>query len=320
MPVTLRQLRYFLAVVEHGSFSRAAEGVHVSQPALSLQIRELEGVLGAPLFERESRGVILTPLGRKAHEQTLRVLDEALVLETMGKRFDAGPFRIAVGVISTLAPYLLSGLLERLQSSQPRIELDVVEAPSREVVSGLLAGRLDAAILALPLGMLELAECDLFEDRFLLAGRRERLSALRAAANVPRPDDLAQTDLGPLLTLAEGHCLGDQVLGACSMWRLEEVRRGAGSIATLTRLVASGAGLTLVPECAAFSESAASPDLSFLRLAPPEPSRRIGLAYRVASRDQRWIELLADAAGSVGRALAAEAREVIDGQDLWPSP
>ena len=294
--------------------------MHVSQPALSLQIRELEGVLGAPLFERESRGVILTPLGRKAHEQTLRVLDEALVLETMGKRFDAGPFRIAVGVISTLAPYLLSGLLERLQSSQPRIELDVVEAPSREVVSGLLAGRLDAAILALPLGMLELAECDLFEDRFLLAGRRERLSALRAAANVPRPDDLAQTDLGPLLTLAEGHCLGDQVLGACSMWRLEEVRRGAGSIATLTRLVASGAGLTLVPECAAFSESAASPDLSFLRLAPPEPSRRIGLAYRVASRDQRWIELLADAAGSVGRALAAEAREVIDGQDLWPSP
>ncbi len=320
MPVTLRQLRYFHAVVEHGSFSRAAEGVYVSQPALSLQIRELEAVLGAPLFERESRGVFLTPLGRKAHEQTLRVLDETLVLETMGKRFDAGPFRIAVGIISTLAPYLLAGVLERLQSSRPRVELDVVEAPSRDIVSGLLAGRLDAAILSLPLGMLELAELELFEDRFLLAGGAERLAAFRASADVPRADDLAQSDLGPLITLAEGHCLGDQVLGACSMWRLEEVRRGAGSIATLSRLVASGAGLTLMPECAVLSERAASPDLSFLRLASPEPSRRIGLAHRVASRDQPWVELLADAAGSMGRALATDARKTISGREVWPGP
>ena len=320
MPVTLRQLRYFRAVVEHGSFSRAAESVHVSQPALSLQIRELEAVFGAPLFERESRGVFLTPLGREAHQQTLRVLDEALVLETMGKRFGAGPFRIALGIISTLAPYLLAGLLERLQDSRPRVELDVVEAPSREIVSGLLAGRLDAAILALPLGMLELAELDLFEDRFLLAGRAERLAAFRALGDAPRADDLAQSDLGPLLTLGEGHCLGDQVLGACSMWRLEEVRRGAGSIATLSKLVASGAGLTLLPESAAFSESAASPDLSLLRLATPEPSRRIGLAHRVASRDQGWLELLVDAARSEGRTLTDETREAISGYDVWPPP
>ena len=318
MPVTLRQLRYFRAVVEHGSFSRAAESVYVSQPALSLQIRELEAVFGAPLFERESRGVFLTPLGREAHEQTLRVLDEALVLETMGKRFGAGPFRIALGIISTLAPYLLAGLLERLQDAQPRVELDVVEAPSRLIVSGLLAGRLDAAILALPLGMLELAELDLFEDRFLLAGRAERLAAFRALGDALRADDLAQSDLGPLLTLGEGHCLGDQVLGACSMWRLEEVRRGTGSIATLSKLVASGAGLTLLPEIAAFSESAASPDLSFLRLATPEPSRRIGLVHRVATRDQRWLELLVDAARSEGRTLTDETREAISGHDVWP--
>ena len=117
MPVTLRQLRYFHAVVEHGSFTRAAESVHVSQPALSLQIRELEDGLGAPLFERESRGVLLTPLGRAAYQQTLRILDETLVLETMGKRFDAGPYRVEFGIVSTLAPYLLTGLLERLQAS-----------------------------------------------------------------------------------------------------------------------------------------------------------------------------------------------------------
>ena len=310
MPVTLRQLRYFHAVVEHGSFTRAAESVHVSQPALSLQIRELEVGLGAPLFERESRGVLLTPLGRAAYQQTLRILDETLVLETMGKRFDAGPYRVEVGIVSTLAPYLLAGLLERLQASSSPVELNVLEASGIELVSGLLAGRLDAAILSLPLGMMELGEQELFEDRFLLAGRVERLAAFRTLGDAPAAD-VAQSDLGPLLTLAEGHCLGDQMLGACSMWRPREVHRGAGSLATLSRLVASGAGLTLIPETAALCERAASPGLSFLRLASPEPSRRIGLAHRAASHGQPWIDLLAEAASSAGRALVQEAQEAI---------
>ena len=311
MPVTLRQLRYFRAVVEHGSFSRAAERVHVSQPALSLQIRELEAAVGASLFERESRGVFLTPFGREVHEQTLRILDETLLLETMGKRFEAGPFRVSVGIVSTLAPYLLAGLLERLRSPPPRVEVDVLEAPSKELVSGVLAGRLDAAIVSLPLGMLELAEQELFEDRLLLAGRAERLAAFRVLGDGPRPEDPAQSDLGPLLALGEDHCLGEQVLGACSMWRPQEVHRGAGSLATLSRLAASGAGLTLLPESAALCERAASPDLRFLRFVSPEPSRRIGLAHRVASRGHRWIDLLAEAAASVGRALTQEARKAI---------
>ena len=311
MPVTLRQLRYFKAVVEHGSFSRAAESVHVSQPALSLQIRELESTLGAPLFERESRGVFLTQLGRAAHQQTLRVVDEALLLETMGKRFEEGPFRITLGVVSTVAPYMLEGLLEHLQAPPSRVELDVMEASSNELTDYLLAGRLDAAILSLPLGMMELAERPLFEDRFLVAGRAERLAAFRALADTPNAADLAQADIGPLLTLGESHCLGDQVLGACSMWRLNEVHRGAASLATLTRLVASGAGLTLLPESAALCEHAASPALSFVRLPPPEPSRRIGLAHRMASQGQHWIDVVADAAQSVGQALVQEARDAI---------
>ena len=313
MPVTLRQLRYFKAVVEPGSFSRAAESVYVSQPALSLQIRELEDALGSPLLERESRGVILTPLGRMVHMQTLRVLDEALLLETMGKRFEEGPFQVAIGIVSTLSPYLLSGLLERLQGAPIRVELDVVEASSAELMSSLLAGRLDAAILSLPLGMLELAERELFEDRFVVAGRPERLAAFRALGDAPRAADLAQADIGPLLTLAAGQCLGDQVLGACSMWRREEVHRGAASLATLSKLVASGAGLTLLPETAALSERAASPGLSLLRLGPPEPSRHIGLAHRVAFHGQPWIDLVVEAASGVGRALTEEARETIGG-------
>ena len=311
VPVTLRQLRYFKAVVEHGSFSRAAEGVHVSQPALSLQIRELESGLGAALFERDSHGVVLTPLGRVAHEQTLRILDEALLLETMGRRFNEGPFRVALGVISTLAPYLMTELLKQLDSAPVRLELDVVEAPSGEIVADLLAGRLDAAIVSLPLGLLELEERPLFEDRFLVAGRAKRLETFRMLGDAPRAADLAKSDIGPLLTLGERHCLGDQVLGACSMWRVEDIRRGSESIATVSRLVANGAGLTLVPETSALCERAASPGLSFLRLAPPEPSRRIGLTHRVASHDQPWIELLVTAATKAGLVLTNEAREAI---------
>ena len=308
MPVTLRQLRYFKAVVEHGSFSRAAESVHVSQPALSLQIRELEDSLGSALLERESRGVILTPLGREVHGQTVRVLDETLLLETMGKRFDEGPFRIVAGIVSTLAPYLLTGLLERLQASPSRVELDVMEAPGQELVASLLAGRLDAAILSLPLGLLELTERELFEDRFMLAGRAERLAAFRALGDTARASDLAQSDIGPLLTLGEGHCLGDQVLGACSMWRPQDVHRGAASLATLCALVANGAGLTLLPETAALAERAAAPDLSFLRLASPEPSRRIGLVHRAVFQGQPWIDILAEAAAGAGEVLVREAR------------
>ena len=312
MPVTLRQLRYFQALIEHGSFSRAAESVHVSQPALSLQIRELEASLGGPLVERESRGILLTPLGREAHEQTLRILDETLLLETMGQRFEAGPLRVAVGVVSTLAPYLLPGMLGHLPDASPRVEIDILEAPGQDLVSGLLAGRLDAAIVSLPLGMLELPERELFEDRLVLAGRAERLASIRRSLGDDlRPEDLARADIGPLLTLGDGHCLADQVLGACLMWRMQEVRRGAQSLSTLSRLVASGAGLTLLPETAALAESTATPELSFLRFAAPEPLRRIGLTHRVAAHGQRWIDLLAEAATRAGQALTEEAQKEI---------
>ncbi|MDE0388244.1 MAG: LysR substrate-binding domain-containing protein [Rhodospirillales bacterium] len=312
MPVTLRQLRYFQALIEHGSFSRAAESVHVSQPALSLQIRELEASLGGPLVERESRGILLTPLGREAHEQTLRILDETLLLETMGQRFEAGPLRVAVGIVSTLAPYLLPGMLGHLPDASPRVEIDILEAPGQDLVSGLLAGRLDAAIVSLPLGMLELPERELFEDRLVLAGRAERLASIRRSLGDDlRPEDLARADIGPLLTLGDGHCLADQVLGACLMWRMQEVRRGAQSLATLSRLVASGAGLTLLPETSALAESTATPELSFLRFAAPEPLRRIGLTHRVAAHGQRWIDLLAEAATRAGQALTEEARKEI---------
>ena len=312
MPVTLRQLRYFKAVVEHGSFARAAEAVFVSQPALSLQVRELETNLGWPLFERDSHGVVLTTLGREVHEQSLRVLDEALLLETMGKRFNKGPFNIALGIVSTLAPYLIPGLKENLRETEERIDIAVYEATSQLLLSKLMGGHIDAAIISLPVGMLELTERELFDDRLLLAGSASRLAAFREFSEDLKADNLAKSDLGPLIALNEGHCLGDQVLGACSMGTMEGVHRSLESLGSVARLAEADAGLTLIPETAAAAEQGASPNLKYLRLAEPEPKRRMGLVFRVAFHDQRWISPLANAAMRAGTRLIEQSGSVID--------
>ncbi len=312
MPVTLRQLRYFKAVVEHGSFARAAEAVFVSQPALSLQVRELETNLGWPLFERDSHGVVLTTLGREIHEQALRVLDEALLLETKGKLFNKGPFNIALGIVSTLAPYLILGLKEELSNLEDRIDVAVYESTSQQLLNRLLGGHIDAAIISLPIGMLELTERDLFDDSLLLAGSSSRLAAFRELSEDLKAENLAKSDLGPLLCLNEGHCLGDQVLGACSMGTMEGVHRSLESLGSVARLAGVDAGLTLIPESAVAAEQAASPGLHFLRLAEPEPKRRIGLVYRVAFHDQRWIEPLAECATHAGKRLIEQSASLID--------
>ena len=308
MPVTLRQLRYFRALAEHGSFSRAAENVHISQPALSIQIRELETTLGGLVVERESRGVVLTRLGRDAFEQTIRILDETTLLETLGARLENGPVRVSVGILSTLAPYLVPGVMERLKKASPRVDINIVESSGETLTSELVAGRLDAAVVSHPLGLLELCERILFEDRFLLAGHAEQLASIgRKSGDTISPAELARADVGPLLTLGHSDCLAAQIMGACLTWRIREVRRGAGSLATLSRLVAQGAGLTLLPETAAAAERAASPDLCFLRLAAPQPSRRVVLVHRTAAQGQRWIDSLAEAVTKTGQALVSEA-------------
>ncbi len=312
MPVTLRQLRYFKAVVENGSFARAAESVFVSQPALSLQVRELETTLGWPLFKRDSHGVALTALGREVHEQALRVLDEALLLETMGKRFNEGPFRISLGIVSTLAPYLVGGLTEELRDAAERIDFSLCEATTNQLLNKLLGGHIDAAIISLPVGKLELTEQELFEDPLLLAGSASRLAAFRNLADGLKAESLALSDLGPLLALNEGHCLGDQLLGACAKSNLEGVHRDLQSLGSLAQLAGADAGLTLIPASAAAFEQAASPDLHFLRLAQPEPRRRMGLVYRVAFHDQRWVEPMGEAAARVGKRLIEDGLALPD--------
>ncbi|SET84102.1 LysR substrate-binding domain-containing protein [Oceanicella actignis] len=295
MNITLRQLRYFLAVAEHRHFGRAAEACAVSQPALSIQIRELETALGATLIERARGEAILTPAGREAAERAARVLAEARELEAMTRRGGGLRGRLSLGVIPTVAPYLLPAALPLMRARDIALELGVREAQTARLMDELRAGRLDAVIAAAPLGDASLEEAELFEDRFLLAGSPARLAALRGRGGPLRPDGL---DAEQLLLLDEGHCLADQTLAACALARPRMADLRAASLATLARLAAEGFGMTLLPEIAAAPEAAAAPGLELARFDPPEPGRRVVLARRAAARapggGRDWFDELAE--------------------------
>ncbi len=302
MTVTLRQLRYFHALAEHRHFGRAAAACHVSQPALSVQIRELEGALGVALAERGRGEVTLTAAGREIARRAARALDEVREMEQAARWSRGLAGRLSLGVIPTVAPYLLPAALPLMKARDISLDLGVREAQTARLVEELKSGRLDAAVAALPLGDPALVETPLFEDRFLLAGSRARVAELGARARRPRPTALRPDQL---LLLDEGHCLADQALEVCALDRSRTADLGASSLATLSRLAAAGFGMTFLPEIAAPSEIASAPGLAVTRFADPEPRRVIGLARRAGTADDGWFaelaELLKEAAGRLPR-------------------
>lgn len=280
MRVTLRQLAYFEALARSGSFSAAAAAMHVTQPALSMQIRELETHLGGALVERLPREVRLTPRGRTALEHARDILGQVRGLEAAMRRDGPGG-RIDLGLIPTVAPYLLPVVLRRRAAQGRAPSLRVREAVTGDLVDDLLAGRLDAAVIAAPDRHDRLVWADLAEDAFHLAGTPARLAGLTRRLEALRPTDI---DPDQLLLLDDGHCLADQALAACALdRRARRVDLGASSLTTLCRLVAAGHGLTLLPGIAVASETAAAPGLATLRFCAPEPARRLVLARRVAA-------------------------------------
>lgn len=306
MNLTLRQLSYFKALADYGSFGRAADSCRVSQPALSMQIREMEGILGAPVVERQARRVVLTPFGRRILDHAELILEQMHRLEEAARWREGLAGRLAIGVIPTVAPYILPDLLARLRASDIALDVQVQEAKTARLMSDLMAGRLDAAILALPSGAQDVVELPLFEDRFLLAGTEGRIKAIGAAAETLRPTEIGASQL---LLLEDGHCLTDQALEVCGRGRgHSQINMGASSLATLSRLVAAGFGLTLMPEIALPNDGA---DLSLLRFADPEPSRTIGLVRRASSPAGRWFEALADLATDAGRDVVDRARSIV---------
>ncbi|MFC4671743.1 LysR substrate-binding domain-containing protein [Seohaeicola nanhaiensis] len=306
MSFTLRQLTYFRALAEQRNFGRAAAVCNVSQPALSVQIRALEDMMGGALVERRARDVLLTPLGREVLAHGKEVLDAAARLENLAHARDGAQRSLSLGLIPTIAPYLLPGVLAALRAGDLSLSVRVRESLTEQLLEALLAGELDAAVLALPSGAAGLVEVELFRDTFLLAGTGARLAGLGAKARTLSPADLEPTQL---LLLEDGHCLTDQALAACGREKSAPgINMGASSLATLSRLVAAGFGFTLMPELAAEAERTAAPGLELRRFPTPEPARTIGLVRRASTPGAGWFDELAALIRGVGEGIVGATR------------
>ncbi|MBU2958792.1 LysR substrate-binding domain-containing protein [Paracoccus sp. 1_MG-2023] len=288
MNITLRQLRYFLSLCEHAHFTRAAEAINVTQPALSMQIRALEEEIGAKLVERTSGGVVLTPQGRTLEEQARRVMASMAGLELAVRRPGQGG-RLMLGMIPTVAPYLLPAALPLLRARDIGRDLHLREAQTERLMDELTTGHLDAIVVATPPTEAGVDAIPLFTDRFLLAGSTNRIEEMRGQIVEPRT-----LDPGQLLLLDEGHCLGDQALEVCGLGRGRgRLDLGAASLATLCRLAAQGMGLTFLPEIARAQELAAAPGLTAMRFPDPQPLREVLLLRRSSTPAGGWIDDLA---------------------------
>jgi LysR family hydrogen peroxide-inducible transcriptional activator len=281
--VSLRQLRYFEATARLGHFGKAAEECAVTQPALSMQIKELEETLGAALFERRPGETVLTPLGREIAEQASKILlatnDLAALAKQRGKVL-SGP--LSLGIIPTLAPYILPELLKYLSKHYPALKLELREAQTKAMLAELSRGELDLVMAAIPNDSPDLQEEHLFDDRFLFAVASDE--ARRARID---PETL---DPARLILLEEGHCLRDQALSFCSNERgVTKAGLGATSLSTVMQMVANGYGATFIPEIAAETE-ARGRKLSLQRFTAPEPSRKIGLVWRKTSPRKKDFE------------------------------
>lgn len=242
--ITLRQLRYLGALASHRHFGRAAEACAVTQPALSMQIRELEQELGVELIERRSGEVSLTEVGAEVVRRAEHVLAATRDLVDFARhRGRVLTGRLQLGIIPSLAPYLLPRVLPVLQRRYPELRIELRETQTKGLMEELAAGSLDVVMLALPAGDAEIETITLFDDPFLLA--------VPATDERPERVPVSQHDIDPkkLILLEEGHCLRDQALALCGNAR-GDVCLGATSLTTVMQMVANGYGVTLLPSVA----------------------------------------------------------------------
>ena len=277
--MTLTELKYIVAVARERHFGRAAEACFVSQPTLSVAIKKLEDELGVQLFERSPRKVMLTPVGREIVARARGIVAEAEALRDLARRgADPESGTLRLGAFPTLAPYFLPHAVPALQQRFPRLELLLVEEKSDALVAQLREGRIDAALLALPVHDEQLHAEPLFDEPFLLATREG------GAFSGRREVGLADLDEQTLLLLEDGHCLRDQALDVC---RLSGAREKAGfratSLETLRQMVAAGAGVTLLPALATRPPVAQPDHLRLLPFSGEAPMRRIALVWRKSS-------------------------------------
>jgi LysR family hydrogen peroxide-inducible transcriptional activator len=285
----LRQLEYLVAIADLGSFHRAARACGVSQPGLSAQIQQLETLLDLRLLERDRRRVLLTPAGAEIVRRARSVLAEARGLVESARALQrplCGALRL--GVIPTIAPYLLPRALPRIRRRHPELRLQLLEAQTGDLVDGLARGELDLLLLALEAPLGALATRPLFRDAFHVA--------LPARHPLARRRRLREGDLAgePVLLLEDGHCLRAQALRVCRAGGAAEIADlRATSLGTLIEMVRGGAGLTLLPELA-LRVDGRHRDLAVVPFAPPAPHRTVGLAWRPSSGRASEYALLAE--------------------------
>ena len=301
MPMNLRDLRYLVSLADLRHFGRAAEACHVSQPTLSTQVRKLEEELGVMLVERAPRQVMFTAVGREIVERARRVLADVEQLREAARRTtdpEAGSLRL--GMFPTLGPYLLPHVVPGLRARFPRLELLLVEEKTETLLGMLRDGRLDAAVLALPLHDEGLESEFLFEEPFLLAVPAGH--ALAEATGLR----LSQLAREHLLLLEDGHCLRDQALEVCALAGAGE-KEGfrATSLETLRQMVSAGVGITLLPMLAVQPPVPPSASLRIVPFRDPPPSRRVALVWRRSSARSDFLRDLAGVLRAAASALLA---------------
>lgn len=285
--LTIKQLRYFEALVRHSHFGRAADACAISQPAMSVQIRELEESLGTDLFERGARQVRLTSFGE---EFALRVREILRSVDELGDIARASQDRLTgrlrIGVIPTIAPYLLPTIVGNLTRQYEGLDIHVRETLTRKLIGEVAEGRLDTAIVALPISEPSLNEVALFTENFVLVRPGED-----EGKPVPNAEKLREMRL---LLLEEGHCFRDQALSFCNMHSQgpRELLDGS-SLSTLVQMVGAGIGVTLIPEMAVAVETR-SASVSVARFKNPQPSRTIGMIWRKTSPLGKQLKEIAE--------------------------
>ena len=297
--LTLKQLRYFEALTLHGHFGRAADVCAISQPALSMQIKELEQTLGTRLFERSARQVRLTQFGEEflpRAQAILRAVDELDDLARASRAQLIG--RLRIGVIPTVAPYLLPTLIGQLTQMNASLDIHIRETLTQKLLQELAEGRLDTAIVALPVSEPSLTEVPLFSEDFVLVRPQAD-----AAKPVPSRESLREMRL---LLLEEGHCFRDQALSFCNLQAVSprELLDGS-SLSTLVQMVGAGIGVTLIPEMAVAVETR-SASVAIARFGGQQPSRSIGMIWRKTSPLAKQLAQIAEVVRASAVALRAQ--------------
>lgn len=283
--MNIRDLQYLVALIDHRHFGKAADACFVSQPALSMQIKKLEQHLGVQLLERTNKSVMMTPIGAELGEHARQVIRQVDTMRDIA-RSAADPFggELKLGIFPTLAPYLLPQIMPTLSGAFPRLSLFLLEEKTEHLLDKLRHGKIDAALLALPIEENNFTTLPLFSEEFLLA--------VPEGHKFAKKKTIAQTELKDeqLLLLEDGHCLREQALSFCYRLRAKENQNfRATSLETLRHMVAAGVGMTLMPKYACKNNDG----IAYIKFKAPQPAREIGMVWRNSAARQQALRDIA---------------------------